>query len=228
MAVGVAGLVQIKLTLPYVGNVGAALVAILFLYAPVFAAWRRQEVLEDYGFHAEPVPRGLAFAGAALAIIVPVFVVGYFAFYELACNRSVNLLTHLTPRGQCARYAGLAALHAPALTGKLAEFIAVQFVVVALPEELFFRGFLLGMLEKRFPPKRRWLGGGIGLALVLSSAMFAVVHLPRDGDPSALATFFPGLMFGWMRSATGSLLASTVTHAGSNILIHVLELMAAR
>ena len=67
------------------------------------------------------------------------------------------------------------------------------------------------------------LGGGIGLALVLSAAAFALIHLPKDGDPRALATFFPGLLFGWMRSATGSIVASTVSHAGSNILIRILD-----
>ena len=57
--------------------------------------------------------------------------------------------------------------------------------VVALPEELFFRGMLLRLLEQRFPPKRRFLGGGIGVALVLSAAAFALIHLPKDGDPRA-------------------------------------------
>jgi membrane protease YdiL (CAAX protease family) len=128
----------------------------------------------------------------------------------------------------CARYAGLHGLHAPTLSWDLLEFCAVQLVVVALPEELFFRGMLLHLLEKRFPPKRRILGGGVGWALVLSAAAFALVHLPRDGDPRALATFFPGLLFGWMRSATGSIFASTLTHGSSNILIRFLELAVMR
>jgi len=42
---------------------------------------------------------------------------------------------------------------------------------------------------------------------------------PKDGDPRALATFFPGLLFGWMRSSTKSILAGTLTHASSNILV---------
>jgi membrane protease YdiL (CAAX protease family) len=146
------------------------------------------------------------------------------------------VLAHLVPRGMCSRYGGLDALHAPPVTlmGHTAnqslslEFCLVQLIVVALPEELFFRGFLLHLLEKRFPPKRRFLGGGIGLALVLSAAAFAIIHLPKDGDPRALATFFPGLMFGWMRSSTGSIMASTLTHAGSNILVRVLDLMVLR
>ena len=59
-----------------------------------------------------------------------------------------------------------------------------KLVVVALPEELFFRGFLLGLLEKRFPPRRRLLGGGIGLALVLSSLAFAATR-PRGCSSEA-------------------------------------------
>jgi hypothetical protein len=35
-------------------------------------------------------------------------------------------------------------------------------------------------------------------------------------------------MFGWMRSATGSILASTLTHAGSNILVRILDLAVLR
>jgi membrane protease YdiL (CAAX protease family) len=226
VAVLVTVLVRIDVTLPAVGHLGSALVAVLFLYAPVFYAWRRTEDLVDYGFHAAPVGRGLATAGIAIAVIFPVFALGYFAFYEIACGS--DLLSNLVPHNLCSRYGGLAGLHAPVLTTKFAEFCAVQLIVVALPEELFFRGFLLGMLERRFPPKRRILGGGIGLALVISAAMFALIHLPKDGDPRALATFFPGLLFGWMRSATGSILASTLTHAGSNILIRLLDLMVLR
>jgi len=226
VAVLVTGLVRIDVTLPAIGHLGSALVAVLFLYVPVYVGWRRKEDLVDYAFHASPVKQGLITAVAAIGVIFPIFTLGYFAFYEIACNGSV--LAHLVPRNMCSHYGGLAGLHLPELTWKLAEFCAVQLVVVALPEELFFRGFLLGLFEHRFPPKRRILGGGVGLALVLSALAFALIHLPKDGDPRALATFFPGLLFGWMRSATGSILASTLAHAGSNILIRLLELMVLR
>jgi hypothetical protein len=227
-AVGVlvTGLVRIDIKLPAIGHLGSALVAVLFLYAPVFVAWRRKEELDDYGFRAEPVRRGLLTAAASLAVIFPIFILGYFAFYEIACNS--QLLSHLVPRGLCSHYGGLGGIHGPTLSEDLIEFCAVQFVVVALPEELFFRGFLLHLLEKRFPPKRRWLGGGVGLALVLSAAAFALIHLPKDGDPRALATFFPALLFGWMRSATGSILASTIAHGASNVLVRFLELAVLR
>jgi membrane protease YdiL (CAAX protease family) len=230
-------LLRIDVTLPAIGHLGSALVAVLFLYAPVFFAWRRREDLDDYGFHAAPVRRGLATAGIAIAVAFPIFILGYLAFYEIACHS--HSLSNLVPPGMCMRYGGLDALHLPPTTifapdthavqqTLSLEWCAVEIVVVALPEELFFRGFLLRLLEQRFPPKRRWRGGGIGLALVLSALAFALVHLPKDGDPRALATFAPGLLFGWMRSSTGSILASTATHAGANILIRALELAVQR
>src|SRR5262245_49104652 len=109
----VAVLVRIDIELPAIGHLGSALVAVLFLYAPVYLAWRRHEDLYAYGFHAEPIGKGLAFAGGALAVIVPVFALGYFAFYEIACNS--QLLAHLVPRGMCSHYGGLQAVHLPAL-----------------------------------------------------------------------------------------------------------------
>lgn len=226
VAVLVTGLVRIDVTLPWVGHLGSALVSVLFLYAPMLVLARRGEDLIDYGFHAEPIKKGLVMAGAAIGVIFPIFALGYFAFYEIACHSSV--LSHLVPRNMCAHYAGIGGIHAPALSWGLLEFCLVQLLVVALPEELFFRGFLLGLLEKRFPPARRWLGGGIGMALLVSSLAFALIHIPKDGDPRVLATFFPGLLFGWMRSATGSILAPTIAHGASNILIRILDLSVMR
>jgi hypothetical protein len=232
----VTGLVRINVTLPWVGHLGSALVSVLFLYVPLYLAARRDEDLRDYGFRYEPVGRGLLTAGLAIAVIVPLFALGFFAFYEVACHSA--LLSHLVPHQMCSHYGGLASLHPPrlalfeatppALDTLSAEWCVVQWLVVGLPEELFFRGFLLKKLEERFPPRRRLWGGGVGKALVLSALAFALIHLPKEGDPRALATFFPGLLFGWMRSATGSILASTITHGCSNILARVLEIVMSR
>jgi membrane protease YdiL (CAAX protease family) len=232
----VTGLVRINVTLPWIGHLGSALVSVVFLYVPLYVAGRRNEDLADYGFRADPLGKSLAIAGAAVVVIVPVFALAFFGFYEIACHS--ELLAGLAPPHMCSHYGGLAGLHPPHLVlseatppppGTLSvEWCAVQWLVVGLPEELFFRGFLLDRLERRFPPRRRILGGGVGVALVLSAAAFALIHLPKEGDPRALATFFPGLVFGWMRSATGSIVASTITHGCSNILARALELAVSR
>jgi uncharacterized protein len=222
----VAFLVRLDVTVPWIGHLGSALVAMAFLYIPSWVGRWRGEDLVDYGFSAAPVATGLRTAAIAMLCIFPIFAIGYAAFYELACGSSS--LATLVPPGMCARYHGLDAIQAPAMTAKLLEFCAVQLVVVALPEELFFRGMLLTLLERRFPARRELAGVHVGWALVLTSLAFAVVHLPREGDPRALATFFPGLVFGWLRLRTKSLLAPTIAHAGSNILIRILELTMLR
>jgi uncharacterized protein len=225
--VGVTVLMKwVHVDLPLLGAVGPAGVALLFLYAPIQVGNWRGEDIDDYGFHAAPVRDGLVLYAVAIAIAFPIFVAVYFGFYEVACGSST--LRALTPPGLCGRYTGLAGVRMPPLDLDLVEFAAMQLIVVAMPEELFFRGFLLGLLEQRFPPSRRWRGGGVGLALVLSSLAFALVHLPRTGDPRQLMTFFPGLLFGWMRSSTRSVLAPTVMHASCNVLIYLLEHAAQR
>lgn len=221
----VAVLVRLDVTAPLIGHLGSALVAMVFLYVPSELARRRDEDLVDYGFVAAPLRAGLRAAGLAMLGIFPIFALGYVAFYEIACQSS---LAALAPPGMCSRYHGVSGAQLPALTWGLLEFCAVQLVVVALPEELFFRGMLLTLLQRRFPPRRTWFGVGVGWALVLSAAAFALVHLPKEGDPRALATFFPGLLFGFLRLRTGSLLAPILTHAGSNILIRFLDLALLR
>jgi uncharacterized protein len=204
-------------------NLGA-FVAVVFLYVPVLWLRRRGEHLEDYGFRAAPVGRGLAIAAAYVAIVFPLFAAAFVGFHHVVCDpAAADWLRALAQPGACPRFRGFAGLHAPVLGWSFVELAFVQLIVIALPEELFFRGYLHALLERRWPARRTLLGGGVGWALVLSSALFALGHLMVEPDPRRLAVFFPGLLFGWMRSATGSILAGTLAHAASNLFITLLE-----
>lgn len=226
VAAAVSVLVQLNFQLPLLGHVGSALVAVTLLYTPVLVSWKRREDLATYGFVREPLVRGLLLGlGVPILIVFPLFILGYFLFYEVVCGSD---LSALAPPGMCYVYEGIQGVSAPVIDAGVLEFMLIQLIVVALPEELLFRGCLLHLLERAIPPKRRFLGGGIGWALVISAVMFALIHIPKDGDPRALATFFPGLLFGWMRSATGSILAPTLAHASSNILVRLLDTMVLR
>ena len=208
---------------PFVrANLGA-LVAIVFIYIPVLYARLRHEDLIDYGFHFAPIKRGLMFGLGGIVVIFPVFIVGFVIFYDIVCAAGPGeLLGKLAPPGMCPRYRGMDGMRAPPIDFEFAKLAFFQIIVVALPEELFFRGFVQKMLEKRWKPKRRILGGGIGLALVVASALFAVVHTMVIFDPRRLAVFFPSLVFGWMRSATGSIFASVLFHAACNLFIEMI------
>jgi len=224
--VGVAALAALGLVVPFVDRNLGALVAVVFLFIPVLYAGRRGEDLVAYGFHAAPVGRGLIVGLGAPVVLFPLFAAVFVLFYDVVCQPGqAAWLRQLAPPGTCPRWDGWGGMHGPRFDLDLLELAFVQVVVIALPEELFFRGFLHELCERAIPPRRRLLGGGIGWALVLSSALFAAGHLAAGFDPRRLSVFFPGLLFGWMRSATGSVLAGTIAHAASNLFIRLLEQM---
>ena len=100
-----------------------------------------------------------------------------------------------------------------------------QLLVVALPEEAFYRGFMQSTLDRMWkenPNGRRHfisvLGGQIGWSTPITSATFAISHLVTDPHPHRLAVFFPSLLFCWLRSRTGGIGAAVAMHAASNLL----------
>ena len=98
------------------------------------------------------------------------------------------------------------------------DAILGQLVVVALPEEAFFRGYLQTALDRSFPRRLRIFGADVGLGLIVSSAIFAAGHLATVWNPARLAVFFPSLVFGWLRARTGGIGAGVLFHATCNLL----------
>jgi len=98
-----------------------------------------------------------------------------------------------------------------------------QLILVAIPEEWFYRGYLQKRLDEAFRPRWKVLGAMMGPGWILSSVMFALGHLVLDARPERLAVFFPSLLFGWMRTRTGSILAPALFHALSNVWIQGLN-----
>src|SRR5205807_1706387 len=93
-----------------------------------------------------------------------------------------------------------------ALTPRWSEVlneVSGQVVIIALPEESFYRGYLQSRLDEVWAP--RWTIGGarIGPALIVTSAIFALGHVATIHAPARLAVFFPALLFGWLRARTG-------------------------
>lgn len=93
-----------------------------------------------------------------------------------------------------------------------------QLLVIALPEELFFRGYLQSALDGAWAKRRfRLLGAQVGLGWLLGAAIFAVGHLLTVPNPARLAVFAPALLFGWLRARTGGVGAGILFHACCNI-----------
>jgi membrane protease YdiL (CAAX protease family) len=107
--------------------------------------------------------------------------------------------------------------------GTLGEELVGQLLVIALPEEAFYRGYLQTALDDVWRPRWRLLGAPIGWGLVVTSAFFALGHLVTEPHPNRLAVFFPALLFGWLRSRTGGIGAAVAFHALCNLFSSYLQ-----
>jgi membrane protease YdiL (CAAX protease family) len=98
-----------------------------------------------------------------------------------------------------------------------ADEVLGHLLVIALPEEAFYRGYLQQAFDEARPPRWRILGARLGPGVVLASALFSVGHLLTEVHPNRLAVFFPALAFGWLRARTGGIGASVIFHALCNL-----------
>ncbi len=188
------------------------LVALVFLILPQVMLRKRGNI-ERYGFTTQPLGLGLAIAALAIGIVLPLFAGGFFVAARVACAHAPQWVP-----GSCFR-----AFHPHwRLPPDFAMQAAAQLVVVALPEELFFRGYVQGRLEDALPPTRTLWGARVGWAWIIGAALFGLGHFLVTFEPQMLTRFFPGLAFGWMFARTRSILASTLFHAASNLIMAVL------
>jgi uncharacterized protein len=87
------------------------------------------------------------------------------------------------------------------------------FVAVVLPvgEEMYWRGGLQGLLERRYGPGRK---------IALSAVLFTVYHcvtvsylMPSlAGIPLVISVFTGGLLFAWLTRRTGNIWAAAICH----------------
>jgi membrane protease YdiL (CAAX protease family) len=203
----------------------AGVAAFLFIWLPDRRLRARHEAWSDYGAPAHrlgeagwwrEVGGGAAAGALACAVIFPPFALAFWGF--------ATALPHLPPGWSAwlAPYLG-----APRLGFRLPPdlplLVAVQLLVVALPEELFYRGWLQTSLARAAPGRGvTILGARLGAGFLATQALFALGHLVTL-QPWRVATFFPGLLFGWLRERTGGLAAPVVAHALSNLLVTTLE-----
>jgi membrane protease YdiL (CAAX protease family) len=203
----------------------AGVAAFLFIALPDARLRARGEGWDAYGlaWHGVRDPRtwrawarGGGAALLAAAVLFPAFAAAFAAYAELLPRLPAGLARALAP------YAGAPRLHLRP-PPDLPLLALVQLLVVALPEELFYRGFMQTAWARTAPGRGvTVLGARLGAGFLATQALFALGHLVVL-EPWRLGTFFPGLVFGWLRERTGGLAAPVVFHALSNLFIATLE-----
>jgi len=143
--------------------------------------------------------RELGVATGIGAVVFPLYAIGFYYWNEPAGSFSL------------------------ALPPNVASFVLAQLIVVALPEEAFFRGYLQTALTDLTKKRQRVLGVQVAVgAWVLQAALFAAVHFMVEPHPARLAVFFPALLFGWTRAWRGGIGAALTLHAMSNLYSEIL------
>jgi CAAX protease family protein len=177
-------------------NDGFALAVVTIVASPVWIGiaaiavrWRRWRV-RDYLALVAPRRRELVFSIALLAAVLVAF----------------DLLTYALGREIIPRF--MIEAYTSAKTPAAVALLFIAIVVVApVCEEIAFRGFLFrGWSES-------WLG--VSGALVLTSGAWALMHVQYDWFVIG-QIFLLGLLFGWLRWASGSTLLTIILHVIAN------------
>ncbi len=100
--------------------------------------------------------------------------------------------------------------------------VLAQLLLVAFPEEFFYRGYLQTSLQRLLPWRLDLKIVHTSAAILLTSALFAIGHVVIDPRPQRLAVFFPSLLFGFLRDRTHTLVACIVYHAACNLMVEAL------
>lgn len=107
---------------------------------------------------------------------------------------------------------------------EVGALILAQLVIVSLPEEAFFRGYLQTALSDAESRRVRVLGVELApVAWVAQAILFSLVHLFSEPHPARLAVVFPALLFGWVRVWRRGIGAAIALHAMSNLYSEILS-----
>jgi len=126
----------------------------------------------------------------------------YFKIYALSSGASLKLSLNIPPR--------------------FFYEIILQIFVVAVPEEIFYRGFLQSALLKKWPNQRFFLGFPMGRAIIFTNLIFALAHFFGPFSAIRLLTFFPGLLFSYLAFKNKSIFSAILFHALCNLLGQIL------
>ena len=182
---------------------GVAVVkSLALIYLPLGWMFATHRDLGRYAIQAPSIPKSLAlFAIVSLVTLVPFWTGNHF-WETLVLHHRWRRLS--PPPGTLSLVFG-------------------EIFAVALPEEVFYRGYLQTRLDEALPKKIAILGAKIGWSLPITSVIFVAGHLAVKPALWQLSIFFPSLVFGWLRARSDSLVAPVLYHALCNVGMLILQ-----
>jgi membrane protease YdiL (CAAX protease family) len=185
---------------------------VLFMYAPVLICRLRKV---DSWSYPLALPRfgdrrawfgAVKLAAIVIAVTTPGFLLGYHFWHT-------SILGSTQP----------SLVWPAAWPSNILLLVAYHLFFVAIPEEMFYRGYLQTRLDEAFRGRWRVLGAVVGPGLLIATVLFAFGHSIVVFHAWHAAIVIPGLAFAWMRARSGDILAGAFFHAWCNVLVTTLD-----
>jgi membrane protease YdiL (CAAX protease family) len=199
--IGICKILYSFRTVPFIAETLPVWAAALFLYVPLFLLRRTRTRPEEWGITLDRFALSLNWFVGFSILFLPAFVILYWLYRSWWFHLPMGVV----------------------FPPDWLLLLLYHLVCVALPEEVFYRGYMQSRLNRVFPRPVNLLSGRVGVGWLYTALLFALGHYIISLRPEALATFFPGLLFGWLRERTGSVVASTAFHALCNATVLLLN-----
>lgn len=214
------------------------LVPVLFIWAPVWVLRRKGVDPDRYPLSLPPLSDGRTWRQAAgwglglgVAITLPFLPLYHFwqttwfpQVVQWLCVMSDNVdaMSAFSDSAAC-RVGVRAAEPSWTLPAQPLLLIAYHFAYVAIPEEMFYRGYMQSRFDEIWPPHKRVWGALVGRSLWVTALWFALGHSLVTFQWWHPFIFVPALAFGWLRSRTGEVLGGAFFHAWCNVMVVFLD-----
>ena len=188
---------RLALSVPYLGVIAA----VVFLYIPIALLFVKKQLPGAYGISKKGFGKSIARALLAVIVLFPAYIAGFYVYMRYAYNLHLSYTT-----------AGF--IREP----QTVLFILNMLLMVAIPEEIFYRGYLQSELCRCDKRTVNLFGVRAGMSFLIVNALFAAGHLVVLPDIARLAVFFPGLVFSWLREKDDNIAGPVVFHWLSDVL----------
>lgn len=186
---------------PYVNSYLDIIVSVLFLYTPILFLFAKKMHPVYYGIWKKGAIKSILRALFVSFFIFPLYTIGFYLYNKYSNGLSMSIIL-------------IKQLFQP----RFLLFVLNNLLMVAIPEEIFYRGYLQSELRTCDTRKITLLGVNIGYSFLLVNIMFAIGHIILIPNITRLAVFFPGLVFSWLREKDDNIAGAIVFHWLSNIL----------
>ena len=206
--------------LPIGASIAGLAVAAAQLMIPLRYALTSKDGDDGIGYSAAGLGRDLPMViGIFLLTSVP-FWFAHEAWWTWLGQADGSGSRLAVPEGDLAPFMVASGWISPTISAPIAmlELIAIHTIGVALPEELFYRGFLQPKLCQSFADRPIGAGFVWNPGIAVAAALFAAAHFLGEYNPARLGPFFPALLFGLLRRRSGSIASAVLLHAAFNVL----------